>query len=142
MPRFPGFVLGGGTDGDGNPIAPRPVIQVSVHVPHLHLRRPYPFLVDTGADQTSLSPLLLNVPPNRFGDATASSVGIGGKALRWKVKDPKLRITNGSEILDITPAPLFVVEGLKVNLLGRDVLDQHGLRMFFDLRAKEFYLEQ
>lgn len=142
MPRFPGFLLGGGTDGDGNAITLRPVLQVSVHIPHLHVRRPYPFLLDTGADQTSISPVLLNVPGERFGSSTTASIGIGGKARRWKIQGAALRITNGQELLDITPEPLFVVEGLKVNLLGRDALAQHSLAMFLDISSKQFYLER
>ncbi|MHB8584962.1 MAG: hypothetical protein ACYDDF_03895 [Thermoplasmatota archaeon] len=111
-------------------------------IPRLHKVANFQFLVDTGADQTTLSAQLLRAKPSTLGAPTKATLGAGGKASRWKAKDVTLRTLIGGRLEDITPPEVFVLEDSPIHLLGRDVLDLHGgMDLFISPRNNVAYLD-
>lgn len=132
----------------------RPYIEGKLYVPSLDLQAPVSFLVDTGADSTTLMPAdaaRLGLDLSSLPDSQTLCIGIGGVA-QCHVVDGLLVFSDDSQlysyVLRLTVAP--PAQGLDdlPSLLGRDVLDNWAMtydpqrsRLTFVVRRADHKIE-
>lgn len=119
----------------------RPFIEAKLYIPSLSVEVPVSFLVDTGADTTSLLPVdveLIGLDASKLPVLQGGCVGIGGKTPCHEV-EAVVVFSDDIHIyayeIDLTVIP--PCEGLEdtPSLLGRDVLDNWSM-LYDPVRGK------
>lgn len=126
----------------------KPYIKARVEVPRLSVRGSVDFLIDTGADKTTLHPMEKRTIGMQHADLDATKQntynGIGG-AVVYSLEDVVLHFKKADRSLSVAVGPLasnlFVeAQNLRIpSLLGRDVLDQGSL--VSDFISNQLYLD-
>ena len=111
----------------------RPYLEGKLYIPRFSIGVPLSFLVDTGADSTTLMPAdttLLGLDVSLLKRSSAGCVGIGGATECYE--EPAMLVFADSEFLYTYLIALAIIpptSGLQdiPSLLGRDVLDKWAM---------------
>lgn len=119
----------------------RPYVEAAILIPRLLVSGNVSFLIDTGADVTTLHPVdvaRLGMAYSDLDPPTSSSIGVGGRA-RASVEPALLSFLDGRRLATfraILSIPASTQHNQKVtSLLGRDVLNR--LRITYDGPAEK-----
>jgi len=124
-----------------------PYILLSIKSDRPKIRRQVNFLVDTGSDITGISMkdcYAMGLSFNNLGRPVGSIRGLADKARRWEINRAELRgISTDNKLAKFGPMKIYVMETTPdcPSLLGRDILEEYGLKLVCDIKNKILYLE-
>ncbi len=124
-----------------------PYILLSIKSDRPKIKRQVNFLVDTESDITGISMMdcyAMGLSFNKLGRPVGSIRGLADKARRWEINRAELRgISTDSKLAKFGPMKIYVMETTPdcPSLLGRDILEEYGLKLVCDIKNKILYLE-
>lgn len=124
-----------------------PYILLSIKSDRPKIRRQINFLVDTGSDITGISMkdcYAMGLSFNNLGRSAGSISGLADKARRWEINRAELRaVSTDNKLAKLGPTKIYVMETTPdcPSILGRDILEEYGLKLVCDIKNKILYLE-
>jgi len=137
--------------------SPKPVLYVTLRIPHLRIFRPIKMFIDTGSSWNIISERdakLMNIPFKKL-HQTKDSVGVGGgTVIGHLIKNAVITFRDERrKLVHKTLSEIYAVRTMKRNketrrkvltfpsVLGVNFLIEHNFKLVFDPANKNAYLE-